>query len=190
MTENCYFCGKEITSFQDCLVLNDHFAKWPAAFFSHPECCDEQDPFPFTYGVHLSRIIAYGNPANPHEQGCDSLLGWEVHLSQKNWITAEMLAALRRAHYLAVSLKAAKSVGVPRPEPRKIRDARAKVTGKVRAFVFARDGHQCKKCGAPPPLVVDHIMPVSKGGSGEPDNLRSLCWDCNASKGASLEVVQ
>ena len=31
-------------------------------------------------------------------------------------------------------------------------------------------------------LEVDHIIPISKGGKTEPDNLQTLCWKCNRTK--------
>ena len=30
---------------------------------------------------------------------------------------------------------------------------------------------------------VDHIIPISKGGTNEPDNLRIICLHCNFSRG-------
>lgn len=188
--ETCLFCKHPIASLTDYLVLNDHYSAWPQAFYAHPQCCDEHDPFPFTYGVQLIRIVKMGDSEHMNAHGCESLYGWQVHLGQKNWVTTTMLGELERAHYVAIAIRARLSSPRPPTKQQRVRDAREKVTGKVRAYVFARDGHQCKKCGAPPPLVVDHIMPVSKGGSGEPDNLQSLCWDCNSAKGAKLELVQ
>ena len=35
-------------------------------------------------------------------------------------------------------------------------------------------------------LEVDHIVPVSKGGLSEPENLQTLCWRCNRTKGAKM----
>ncbi len=35
-------------------------------------------------------------------------------------------------------------------------------------------------------LEVDHIVPISKGGLTIEDNLQTLCWKCNRSKGAKL----
>jgi 5-methylcytosine-specific restriction endonuclease McrA len=64
--------------------------------------------------------------------------------------------------------------------------ARDKVTPRLRDYVFARDGHRCAYCGNGAPLQLDHIIPVSKGGSSDPGNLQSLCVPCNRAKGASL----
>ena len=58
---------------------------------------------------------------------------------------------------------------------------------KVRFDVFKRDGFACQYCGRNPPSVVlevDHIQPVSGGGSDHKDNLITACFDCNRGKGA------
>lgn len=55
----------------------------------------------------------------------------------------------------------------------------------LRAAVFERDGHACKKCQSKERLEADHITPESKGGATTLDNLQTLCHDCNMSKGAS-----
>lgn len=62
------------------------------------------------------------------------------------------------------------------------------VPDEVRYAVLKRDGNQCVKCGASPrkdkPVVleVDHIIPVSRSGSREIDNLQTLCRACNQGK--------
>lgn len=69
---------------------------------------------------------------------------------------------------------------------------RALMTSKLRQTIKERDGFECKKCGASiskePNLLleIDHIIPVSKGGLTTEDNLQTLCWRCNRSKGAKV----
>lgn len=69
---------------------------------------------------------------------------------------------------------------------------RALMTSKLRERIKQRDGYTCRKCGASiskePNLLleIDHIMPVSKGGLTTEDNLQTLCWRCNRSKGARI----
>lgn len=45
------------------------------------------------------------------------------------------------------------------------------------------EGACCVVCLATQDLVIDHIIPVSRGGSSDATNLQVLCWDCNAAKG-------
>lgn len=69
---------------------------------------------------------------------------------------------------------------------------RALMTARLRSEIKVRDRYTCLLCGvsvaAEPHLLleVDHIMPVSKGGLSAPENLRTLCWRCNRSKGAKV----
>lgn len=69
---------------------------------------------------------------------------------------------------------------------------RALMTSKLRQHIKERDGFTCKQCGASvaqePNLLleIDHIIPVSKGGLTTEDNLQTLCWRCNRSKGAKI----
>lgn len=61
------------------------------------------------------------------------------------------------------------------------------VYGKLRHVVFQRDFYRCLDCGATNKetvLEIDHIIPVSKGGSTTLDNLQTLCKKCNRSKHA------
>lgn len=52
----------------------------------------------------------------------------------------------------------------------------------LRRQVFDRDGHSCVKCGGRDDLQCDHIIPSSKGGRTELDNLQTLCRPCNSGK--------
>ncbi len=58
---------------------------------------------------------------------------------------------------------------------------------KARFEVLKRDGFKCTYCGARPPdvvLVVDHVIPVAKGGDNSTENLTSACKPCNQGKAA------
>ena len=46
----------------------------------------------------------------------------------------------------------------------------------------AKYDYRCVCCGEQKPLTVDHIMPVSKGGSSDISNIQPLCKSCNSSK--------
>jgi len=52
---------------------------------------------------------------------------------------------------------------------------------EIIAAMSQSDG-KCVACGATEELQVDHIMPVSRGGTNDIENLQMLCRSCNASK--------
>lgn len=77
----------------------------------------------------------------------------------------------------------------------------------LRAFVYHRDNFTCVRCGWRPAFVpegydgqftvigedrngkrqelqLDHIHARHNGGTHHPDNLQTLCFQCNAGKGA------
>jgi hypothetical protein len=61
---------------------------------------------------------------------------------------------------------------------------------RLRFDILSRDGYCCQACGAKAAdgaeLHIDHIHPVSKGGTNDPVNLQALCRDCNLGKGARV----
>lgn len=68
---------------------------------------------------------------------------------------------------------------------------REKLTPSLRYDILKRDNGRCQICGRSAQdgvtLEVDHIKPISKGGKTEPDNLRTLCRDCNRGKAAKYD---
>lgn len=79
-----------------------------------------------------------------------------------------------------------------------------KFTPVERTKILERDKWQCKSCGikvhdrssgnwnTPDKAHIDHIIPISKGGNSEPNNLQILCRKCNISKGNKIrkEVIK
>ena len=56
---------------------------------------------------------------------------------------------------------------------------------KIRFEIFKRDRFTCQYCGRKAPhveLQVDHIIPISQGGSNDFSNLVTSCTDCNLGK--------
>ena len=72
------------------------------------------------------------------------------------------------------------------------KEQRSLMTSKLRQQIKERDDYTCKNCGnsthKEPNLLleIDHIIPVSKGGCTEENNLQTLCWKCNRSKGSKV----
>jgi 5-methylcytosine-specific restriction endonuclease McrA len=54
-----------------------------------------------------------------------------------------------------------------------------------RRAVFARDGHRCQYCNRAAENI-DHVVPRSRGGPHEWDNVVASCRSCNARKGDRL----
>lgn len=75
-----------------------------------------------------------------------------------------------------------------------VKEQRTLMTKKLREYIKTRDNFTCCNCGNSihnePNLLleIDHIIPVSKGGRTEENNLQTLCWKCNRSK--SNKIIQ
>lgn len=66
---------------------------------------------------------------------------------------------------------------------------RKTIPPKLTLKVLKRDNYKCLICGKSPSthpelsLEVDHILPVSKGGTNDLENMQTLCFYCNRGKG-------
>ena len=73
-----------------------------------------------------------------------------------------------------------------------IKEQRTLMTKKLRELIKTRDNFTCCNCGNSiqyePNLLleIDHIIPVSKGGTTTEENLQTLCWKCNRAKSNKL----
>jgi len=69
---------------------------------------------------------------------------------------------------------------------------RALMTPSLRNKIKERDDFTCQQCSLSIDdeknllLEIDHIVPLAKGGITSEDNLQTLCWRCNRSKGSKL----
>ena len=69
---------------------------------------------------------------------------------------------------------------------------RALMTQSLRKQIKERDDYTCQMCGlsshdeANLLLEIDHIKPLAKGGITSEENLQTLCWRCNRSKGSKI----
>jgi 5-methylcytosine-specific restriction endonuclease McrA len=62
------------------------------------------------------------------------------------------------------------------------------VAAQIRTDLLSAAQHRCASCPATEHLEIDHIVPISKGGTGDPDNLQVLCRKCNRKKRALLRA--
>ena len=56
----------------------------------------------------------------------------------------------------------------------------------TRFNVFLRDKFRCQYCGSNKELTFDHLLPRSKGGKTNWDNVVTACSSCNVQKGGRL----
>ena len=64
----------------------------------------------------------------------------------------------------------------------------------LRQQVIAASSYRCEYCQTPSqvtgtPLVMEHILPRSLGGTDERSNLAAACYRCNEFKGAKTEAL-
>jgi len=71
----------------------------------------------------------------------------------------------------------------------KIKIIRRVIAEELRNTIFKRDNYRCKLCGDTNilNLVIDHLVPFSRGGVTEINNLQTLCKKCNREKGNKID---
>lgn len=74
------------------------------------------------------------------------------------------------------------AAGLSEPAPNRSSTKR-KMPRHLSRSVMERDEYRCKHCGTCKDLTIDHILPRSKGGGNEIENLQTLCRSCNSKKG-------
>lgn len=72
-------------------------------------------------------------------------------------------------------------------------EERRRFSKAERAKILERSGGKCLCCGKqlkPEDFTVDHVVPLSRGGTNDIENLVALCFNCNSFKSNDLYVPQ
>ena len=94
--------------------------------------------------------------------------------------------ARRPVEFVSAWMPAPYKRGVPPQIKRRERAALRRSYTNWFARLAEQYGERCSNCGqsgADRPLVIDHILPIARGGLSEYDNLQLLCAECNRLKG-------
>jgi 5-methylcytosine-specific restriction endonuclease McrA len=74
-----------------------------------------------------------------------------------------------------------------------IRGAAGYLTYEEWQEIKARFNYTCPQCGKKEPeikLTIDHITPISKGGTNNKENIQPLCSRCNSAKWSKIILLQ
>lgn len=63
------------------------------------------------------------------------------------------------------------------------KSSRSKIKVSWKEKIKIRDGHKCVYCGSKDDLTIDHVIPLSRGGSKNQLNCVTACYFCNITKG-------
>lgn len=117
------------------------------------------------------------------------------------WTRGELIARLQQAEAIGYAQRTREGWNWPflcpdcqydklRQSSSKVRptSVREPVPPRIRFRVLQRDGFRCTYCGRSQQdgatLHVDHVVPVSDGGSSDDGNLVAACDECNLGKGS------
>lgn len=142
------------------------------------------------YGYQLYDVEAYWRALYP------LFFGMTIYLQSEEWLPSPVDIHLGQQRESWVVISSPEMVtrvfgeSECEPEPSRVTvRRRSSISMSQRFEVFRRDGFTCVYCGRRPPHVelhVDHVRPVSKGGTNDLSNLRTACNECNLGKGATL----
>lgn len=60
----------------------------------------------------------------------------------------------------------------------------------VRNRILQKFNNKCVRCSSREKLEIDHIIPLSRGGREDENNMQVLCKTCNLKKGRSIDINQ
>lgn len=155
-------------------------------------CCTVEDGI--TYYTLYNEAAMYEIVLNEVDSTAE-ILDWVLHISAKN----EYSFGVGCTYFLGCAFKEILTHSGINPRSNAVFDGidvarkyrqslrvKRQVSARVRHSILERDGFRCCDCGASVAtgavLEVDHTIPISKGGSNDASNLRTLCSDCNRGK--------
>jgi 5-methylcytosine-specific restriction endonuclease McrA len=108
------------------------------------------------------------------------------HMATRNEVAAGSIdAASGHLQTVLESLTRLRVSLEPDPRAKEVLGVRTPVPRGLRELVLSAG--RCATCGSKDDLTVDHIMPISKGGTHERTNLQCLCRKCNEDKSDYME---
>lgn len=144
--------------------------------------------------IHPERIVRLGNPANGRIRIMEQVLLLNLSyepLKVINWKKAITLLCLGKVEVIEEYGRDIRSVSMTIRLPSVVRLLRMVKRPKrpvrfSRQNIYARDRYRCQYCGVRFPteeLTYDHVLPRSRGGRTEWENIVTCCVACNRKKG-------
>lgn len=149
-------------------LISGEIERMPFGFWKPPEGVSRL--------IEIIRSVCEENDMHPSEIRKSDIIGWRLEAAVGGLFGGNVSKPRKLA-----------SAGIPKPASTIKKDekkkARKALTNAVMEEVWLRDEGKCVECGAMENLEFDHMIPYSKGGNSEPENLRILCRPCNRSRG-------
>lgn len=74
----------------------------------------------------------------------------------------------------------------PKPKIKRLLFERVAIPKDIRTYLLNIYNNRCAKCSSKHRLEVDHIIPITRGGGNNLENLQILCKTCNVRKSNKL----
>lgn len=122
----------------------------------------------------------YGNPANKGKY-VERQAAWRA-------ANTERLTRGKAAWYARLPPEKMREISRLKNHVRRARknSAEGRFTAKEWNAKKEEHGGLCASCKQPRPLTIDHIVPISRGGSNWISNIQPLCRSCNSRKHTKL----
>ena len=168
---------------QALIIYRDKYNEYKTALSALPSPVSMKDvaesdiPYEFYKATEADLVAAATQPFVEHHLVC-----------QCNYISPKGRTSLQRQQtYSLNDIVNHYDIVLRRQTEKNTKEGQRKaMTNSMRYDIMKRDNFRCVLCGRSSAdgavLHVDHIVPVAKGGKSVPENLRTLCQECNSGK--------